>query len=99
MTDHQAALLEAIRADPESDEPRLVFADWAEERGDLDRATFIRAQLRLASLPYWDSERANLTTQAARLLTKHKAGVDQATQGNQGPRVRFPSGFSGSRRL
>ena len=43
-----AALLAAIRADPEDDLPRLAFADWLEEQGNpesLTRAEFIRAQL------------------------------------------------------
>ncbi len=40
------AFLEAILADPEDDGVRLVFTDWLEEHGDLDRAEFIRLQIR-----------------------------------------------------
>src|SRR5206468_6443043 len=39
-------LLEAARQAPDEDGPRLAYADWCEERGDTDRATFIRLQLR-----------------------------------------------------
>src|SRR5262249_20582690 len=38
------AFLLAIRAQPDDDAPRLVFADWLEETGDTDRAEFIRLQ-------------------------------------------------------
>jgi uncharacterized protein (TIGR02996 family) len=47
----ESALLAAVCAAPEDDLPRLAFADWLEEQGDLDSAEFIRVQCRLASLP------------------------------------------------
>jgi uncharacterized protein (TIGR02996 family) len=47
MTDH-LAFLSAIRADPTSDTPRLIYADWLEEQGDGDRAEFVRLQMELA---------------------------------------------------
>lgn len=34
--------MEAIRANPDDDLPRLVFADWLEEKGDAMEAKFIR---------------------------------------------------------
>lgn len=38
-------LLADILDHPEDDTPRLVYADWLEiERGEKDRAKFIRAQ-------------------------------------------------------
>lgn len=43
--------LDAILAAPEDDSPRLIYADWLEERGDVARtarASFIRAQCELA---------------------------------------------------
>jgi uncharacterized protein (TIGR02996 family) len=43
MHDEQA-FLQAIRAEPEADAPRLVYADWLEERGD-PRGDFIRTQV------------------------------------------------------
>lgn len=45
-----ADFLPAILATPDDDGPRLVFADWLEEQGDVDRAEFIRVQCRLAEL-------------------------------------------------
>jgi uncharacterized protein (TIGR02996 family) len=50
MTD-EAALLAAIRADPEDDSPRLVYADWLEEHGgesSAARAEYIRLSVELA---------------------------------------------------
>lgn len=38
----RAALLAAIKAFPEADTPRLVFADWLDEHGESERAEFIR---------------------------------------------------------
>jgi uncharacterized protein (TIGR02996 family) len=31
---HNDALLQAVLASPDDDTPRLVYADWLEERGD-----------------------------------------------------------------
>ncbi|HEY1066638.1 MAG TPA: TIGR02996 domain-containing protein, partial [Pirellulales bacterium] len=45
--------LDAIRAAPEDDAPRLIYADWLDEQGDessRDRAAFIRAQCAAGSL-------------------------------------------------
>ena len=47
-------LLQGIVANPEDDAPRLVYADWLDERGDADRAAFIRLQIEVARI-----ERAN----------------------------------------
>jgi uncharacterized protein (TIGR02996 family) len=44
------AFLHAIRADPDDDSTRLVYADWLEEHGDPDRAEFIRLQVQRAVL-------------------------------------------------
>lgn len=38
------AFLRTIRALPDDDTPRLVYADWLEETGETDRAEFIRLQ-------------------------------------------------------
>ena len=40
MTD-PAAFLRAIIANPDDDGPRLVYADWLEERGECERAEFL----------------------------------------------------------
>jgi len=44
----ESALLAAIRAAPEDDAPRLVYADWLDEHGQPERAEFIRVQVALA---------------------------------------------------
>lgn len=57
----------AICAEPAADTPRLVFADWLEERGEGKRAEFIRVQIALAGMgpPHkqtqWSEEPTALT--------------------------------------
>lgn len=55
-------LLASVLASPDDDDLRLVYADWVDERGDGDRAAFIRCQVelhRMASLkPAADAFRA-----------------------------------------
>ena len=41
MLSDRDALLVAIRANPEEDTPRLMFADWLDENDDATRAEFI----------------------------------------------------------
>jgi uncharacterized protein (TIGR02996 family) len=43
------AFMAAICDAPADDGPRLVYADWLEERGDTGRAEFIRVQCELAA--------------------------------------------------
>lgn len=50
MTDRKP-LLDAIRADPNAIGPRLVYADWCEERGEVIQAELIRVECELATLP------------------------------------------------
>lgn len=40
----ELALLAAIHAEPKSDLPRLVYADWLDDRGETEHAEFIRLQ-------------------------------------------------------
>ena len=42
------ALLRRCRETPADDTPRLVLADWLDEQGDADRATFVRVQIALS---------------------------------------------------
>jgi uncharacterized protein (TIGR02996 family) len=53
MSDHDA-FLAAICENPDDDTPRLVFADWLEERDQPERAAFVRAQIELARTPVWE---------------------------------------------
>jgi uncharacterized protein (TIGR02996 family) len=70
--DDQAAILAAIRDDPDDDAPRLIFADWLEEHDD-PRGEFIRVQCELARLPYDDRRRLELTRREEELLQQYKA--------------------------
>ena len=58
MTDRRA-FLDAIRADPDADAPRLIYADWLDEHDEADRAAFIRYQVALGGWKHdlWDEER------------------------------------------
>jgi uncharacterized protein (TIGR02996 family) len=47
VTDGQALIL-SVLANPADDAPRLVYADWLEERGRAEDAEFIRVQIELA---------------------------------------------------
>src|SRR5438874_635206 len=65
--------LSSILADREDDAPRLVFSDWLEENGDVERAELIRAQCELARLPAWDRRRQEMAWRAEGLLAHHGA--------------------------
>lgn len=52
----RAAFMAAILEAPDDDLPRLIMADWLQERGESDRAEFIRVQCELAR---WESGNAN----------------------------------------
>jgi uncharacterized protein (TIGR02996 family) len=71
MTKHGDALLQEILKNPASDPPRLVYADHLEQEGDLDRANFIRDQIRRATLPTWDAQAVTLELQERAALDKH----------------------------
>ena len=72
MTTHdEQAFLNAIVAAPDDDTPRLVFADWLDERGtddDRARAALIRAQCRIEVLPKGNKERKKLEREAKAIL-------------------------------
>jgi uncharacterized protein (TIGR02996 family) len=50
MTD-DAAFIAAIRARPQEDAARLVYADWLEENGRADEADYLRVVHALTTLP------------------------------------------------
>ena len=64
--------LEAIREEPDDDLHRLAWADWLEEQGDDDRATFLRAQLAAARLDETDLALDALEDRADDLLAAHE---------------------------
>ena len=53
MTDHDA-LVRAICEFSDDDTPRLLYADFLEENGEVERAGFVRAQIELARTPDWE---------------------------------------------
>lgn len=48
-----AAFLATIIERPDDDLPRLLYADWLEEHGQIERAEFIRVQCELANPPVY----------------------------------------------
>jgi uncharacterized protein (TIGR02996 family) len=70
MTDADA-FLQAIRENPADDGPRLIYADWLEERGD-PRAEFIRVECELARLPGDDPHRHELWKRDVELILAYK---------------------------
>jgi uncharacterized protein (TIGR02996 family) len=46
----EAAFIRAIQENLDDDGPRLVYADWLEERGD-ERGEYLRLEYQLASIP------------------------------------------------
>lgn len=92
----RAPFLRAIRDDPESDEPRLVYADWLEEQDD-PRAEFIRAQCELARLNEQgegDSDRAReLKLRAEAIARQHAATWRPWEAKPEIPRWQYVRGF------
>ena len=80
MSDDEQALLNGIGASPDDDLPRLVYADWLEERNQGVRAEFIRLQCEIAKLeagpraiidqniPLWKRQQALLDRDWTELL-------------------------------
>src|SRR6266511_6221714 len=65
------AFLQAVLDEPDDDAPRLIYADWLEERGD-PRGEFIRVQCALARLPPDDPRRPELRAREQALLAEHR---------------------------
>ncbi len=61
-----------LAQNPDDDEARLVFSDWFEENGELDRAQFIRLQVERSQLPTWDAKGLLLLLEEEKLLEKHE---------------------------
>jgi uncharacterized protein (TIGR02996 family) len=53
----EQALLQAVLAEPDDDDVRLVYADWIEDNDDPERAEFIRLQIERARRPRHDPAR------------------------------------------
>lgn len=74
MTDGNA-LVRAILANPADEVLRLVYADWLDETGDVDRAAFIRSQLQSARVPS-----TGLTAEEQRLLGPPEGAAGNSLQ-------------------
>jgi hypothetical protein len=48
-----------------------MYADWLDEKGDCDRAEFIRVQCERARLPAWDAAQVRLRLRERELLKRH----------------------------
>jgi uncharacterized protein (TIGR02996 family) len=66
------SLVEAIRANPADDAPRLVYADWLEENGRPERAEFIRVQCELAKASAKGKRREKLAAREKELLDRYR---------------------------
>lgn len=61
----------AIEAKPDDDIPRLIYADWLDDRGESARAEFIRLQIELASIDEFDPRWPELTHREQALIREH----------------------------
>lgn len=91
MSPEESRLLEHICADPADDQPRLIYADWLDERDD-PRGEFIRVQIALARLPDDDARRPGLLDREAVLLAQHHARWSDSLRGLAGS-AEFRRGF------
>jgi uncharacterized protein (TIGR02996 family) len=66
---HLDGLLSAIHAEPDSDERRLIFADWLMDQGD-SRGELMRLQVLRARLPVGDPRWIDLDRQEWKLLNR-----------------------------
>jgi uncharacterized protein (TIGR02996 family) len=75
-------LLQVILEEPDEDGPRLVYADWLEEQGQLERSEFIRTQCALARTAGDNPRRFGLVQREYELLLQHgEAFLAELSQG------------------
>src|SRR4051812_28078438 len=68
------SFLQAIRAEPDDDTVRLIYADWLMEQDDpvrAERGEFIRLQIEHARLPPGHEQRQPLEQRQQELLARH----------------------------
>ncbi len=80
MQTEAEAFLQRIRAYPDDDAQRLIFADWLDEEGD-PRGRFVRVQLALAALPADAPERPALVSAERDLLAAHREAWEAPFRG------------------
>lgn len=94
------ALLDAIFDAPDDDTPRLVYADWLQERDQEAYAQFIRLQCAAAREPFWSDKANRLWEEIGRVWTRLDEEWWPATrddwdlpQGHNLDAVHFQRGF------
>ena len=53
MSEEERSFVYAVIESPDDDLPRLVFADWLDEHGEVDRAAFIRLSVEILATVRW----------------------------------------------
>jgi len=71
MHPQEFALLKTIRVQPRDDGPRLVYADWLEERGECAHSEFIRVQIAKAEIDAYHPRQSLLARREAELIDEH----------------------------
>src|SRR6266511_2319846 len=66
------AFLQAVLDEPDDEAPRLIYADWLQERGD-PRGEFIQVQCQLARLRAGDPRRVALEVEEQELFDEYGA--------------------------
>jgi uncharacterized protein (TIGR02996 family) len=65
-------MIHAIHEQHDDDLPRLAYADWLEERGEVEHAEFIRIELRLSHLSSGHEDYRPLFLRELELIRAHK---------------------------
>lgn len=76
----ESAFLQSIADRPDDDAPRLVFADWLDERGESGRAEFIRIQCELESSKLDKKRKQELRLRERELLNLHRRDWIEAVE-------------------
>jgi len=72
------ALVAGVRADPGSDTPRLVAADWLEDHGEGDRAEFVRVGVEASRFATFDpAHRKEFNEAADRWLARRATRLER----------------------
>lgn len=71
MSLQREQILAAIQQCPDDDLPRFIYADWLDEHGDTDRASFIRVAIEVNNLGWTDPRRDELAQSYWALLRRN----------------------------
>jgi uncharacterized protein (TIGR02996 family) len=82
---NDAAFIRAIVDRPDDDAPRLIYADWLDDRGESDRAELIRIQIESVSLTTNDPQRRLNDLRAEELIRKSGVEWTRRLQPDSGP--------------